>query len=49
MILELLKKAKLLATLEKSKFHKQKIEFLGYMITSTRVEISKDKVKAVLN
>ena len=49
MILELLKKAKLLAALEKSEFYKQKIEFLGYVITSTRVEMSKDKVKAVLD
>ena len=49
MILELLKEAKLSAAPEKSEFHKQKIEFLGYVITNTRVEISKDKVKAVLN
>ena len=33
---------------EKSEFHKSRVEFLGYIITSEGLEMSKEKVKAVL-
>ena len=49
MVLKKLKEVGLLAALDKSEFHKQRIEFLGYVITNEGVEMSKEKVKAVLD
>src|SRR5436190_22617469 len=48
-VLKRLREVGLLAIPEKSEFHKQRIEFLGYIITNEGVKISKEKVKAVLD
>ena len=47
-VLKKLNEWNLTISLEKSEFHKSRVEFLGYIITSEGLEMSKEKVKAVL-
>src|SRR5437763_14053880 len=46
-VLELLHDAGLCVTLEKSVFHAQRVEFLGYIIGIDRVTMSKEAVKEI--
>ena len=47
-VLEKLNEWNLTISPEKSEFHKSRVEFLGYIITLDGLEMSKEKVKAVL-
>ena len=47
-VLEQLKKWDIRVAIEKSEFHQERVEFLGYIFTPTGVEMSKEKVKAVM-
>ena len=47
-VLECLKKAGLLLKPEKCEFHKKKVEFLGYTISTEGVQMSADKIESIL-
>ncbi|ERF69956.1 hypothetical protein EPUS_08767 [Endocarpon pusillum Z07020] len=46
-VLRALKKAHLLVKLEKCEFHKKKVKFLGYILTTSGIQMDESKVKAV--
>ncbi len=48
-VLEKLRIAKLLLKLEKCKFHKEELKFLGYIVGQHGIRIDLAKVKAVLS
>lgn len=47
-MLEKLKGANLLLKLEKCKFYKEELEFLGYIVGKNKIRISLNKVQVVL-
>ena len=48
-ILECFKKAKLRLRLEKCEFYKEEVNFLGFIVNTKGVKISKDKIEVVQN
>ena len=46
-ILEYFKKAKLRLRLEKCEFYKEEVSFLGFIVNTKGVKISKDKIEVV--
>ena len=46
-VLECLYKAGLLLKLEKCEFHKKKVDFLGYNISTEGVQMSQDKIRDI--
>ena len=48
-ILEYFKKAKLRLRLEKYEFYKEEVNFLGFIVNTKGVKISKDKIEVVQN
>nr|AAG24792.1 pol protein [Colletotrichum gloeosporioides] len=47
LVLQALQNAKLLVEPEKSKFHAQEVEYLGFTITPGHIHMSKDKVRSI--
>ena len=48
-VLEYFKKAKLRLRLEKCEFYKEEVNFLGFIVNTKGVKISKDKIEVVQN
>ncbi|GJZ22094.1 transposon ty3-I gag-pol polyprotein [Tanacetum coccineum] len=48
-VFQILRKNKLFANLKKCEFFSDKITFLGYIVTSTGIEVDHEKVEAILN
>ena len=48
-VLEYFKKAKLRLRLEKCEFHKEEVNFLGFIVNTKGVRMSKDKIEVVQN
>jgi hypothetical protein len=48
LILKKIRKYDLLLKLEKYKFFKKKVSFLGYIISTEEIRINSDKIKAIL-
>lgn len=46
-VLDLLGKAKLRLKLEKCEFYKKEVEFLGFKVTTTGIQVSESKIKAI--
>ena len=46
-VLECLKQAGLLLKPEKYKFHRKKVDFLGYDISTEDIQMSQDKIKDI--
>ena len=46
-VLKRLRQFSLYAKLEKSEFHKDSIEFLGYIVSNNGIKIDKNKTKAI--
>ena len=48
-VLEYFKKAKLRLRLEKCEFYKEEVNFLGFIVNTKGVKISKDKIEVIQN
>ena len=48
-VLDILRKNGLFAILKKCQFHKKKLQFLGYIVSSQGIQIEDEKIKAVRN
>ena len=48
-VLDLLKKNGLFANLKKYRFHKDKVRFLGYVVSSQGIRMENERIKAVKN
>ena len=48
-VLDLLRKNGLFANLKKCRFHKDKVRFLGYVVSSQSIRIEDERIKAVRN